>query len=613
MRQNGIILLPVDLSDACVPALRFACAMARCYDARVELVHVVNEAPAIWKLGWPQRFGESAPTVNEAERAFDEWLDEHGPLGIRFERRVVVGAPGFVIAREAKKLPADFLVLATHGNMGLQARFVGGIANQVLRVVRCPVASIKPPGFGETLLRMWEGIKLFGNREDAVQGVKRTSSFPPRKIIHPTDFSEASHHATQLAARMAKHAGAELNVLHVAPKEDLSASRIDRAEKMDEICLQVEAMGGICPKLKTVQGDAASEIIRESASQSADLIVMGSEGIGGLSVLSVGSTAAKVVRHASCPVITLRADTSLAKIDRKFRKVYESLSVATLRSFDEEKSLSLEDLVGESEPEHFLGFYTPKGFTHALEQYGMLKALRNRGFEDLNTTFDLSDPYEHTFRVHFGGQEDREHLLIEATLKPSVIALPKTDSGEEGGRHPVLVASWLCMQNPLGSFSPCQAPMPNQQFPGLGLGREMLELLLLIAERLGKSALVNHPMHLHNACYYHHNFRFLDPRVEGRLTAILRDTSDASLADASWALQLGCLMGPEPGVALRWKGREQVFPMSDELKAYFESPAYRRQVWATAAEEKYEIDWDQFRAKASGSPLPTSRARSNSW
>lgn len=606
MRPNGTILLPVDLSDASLPALAFATAMARSYNARLVLLHVVDQAPAIWRIGWPGiQKPDGSPTVEEAEAALGRWLASVGDVDVPHDRKVVAGGSGSEIVRVARELPADFVVLATHGNTGIQARFLGGTAYQVLRGVRCPVASVKPPGFGSAFLRMWDGIQLFGDNDEAAREVRRDAAFPPSIILHPTDFSEASRHATGVAARMAGHTGATLAVLHVVREGGQDHDDAHVEEQMDQVRLHVEAMGASSPRLVVRKGDPGAEILREHVKQAADVVVMGSEGIGGLSVLSVGSTAARIVRQAACPVVTLRADTSLRDIDRAFRKVYASLSVATLRAEDElgDGDQGLDDLLRSPESEYFLGFYTRAGFVHALEEYGILQALRDKGYRDLRPAFDLSDPFEHVFRVYDGEQQQRDHLLVEMALRPGTIELPVEAPGSEATRFPALVVLWLCMQDPRGEFSARKPPMPEQAYPGLGIGREMLEILVLIAERLGKKALVNRPMHLHNARYYHHKFRFLDPRMEGRLAAILRDTEGVSLADASWAMHLDCLLDATTGEPVRWEGKEQVFPMNEPLTAYFEGADYRREVWATALEERYEIDWKRFEERASAPPL----------
>ncbi len=58
-------------------------------------------------------------------------------------------------------------------------------------------------------------------------------------------------------------------------------------------------------KTLVIEGSPANEII--TASKDYDLIVMGSLGRTGLSHLLMGSVAEKVVRHASCPVLVVRA------------------------------------------------------------------------------------------------------------------------------------------------------------------------------------------------------------------------------------------------------------------------------------------------------------------
>ena len=55
MRTNGIILVPVDLSEASVAALEFGRSMAKAYDARLFILYVVDDVPAIWGLRWPDR------------------------------------------------------------------------------------------------------------------------------------------------------------------------------------------------------------------------------------------------------------------------------------------------------------------------------------------------------------------------------------------------------------------------------------------------------------------------------------------------------------------------------------------------------------------------------
>ncbi|MCU0689993.1 MAG: universal stress protein [Polyangiaceae bacterium] len=621
MRHNGVILVPVELSEASREALCYALQLARHYEARLVLLHVVEAVPAVWTAGTssaPSAAAESRPSL---EQRFEAWLEGEETEGVELEKRIEQGTPGATIARVARDLGADLVVLLTQGITGLQAWFLGGIAHRVLRSVRCPVVSIKPQAPRPGLMRLWEGLQRLGSGEpEPEEGATSGPRFPPTTILHPTDFSEASGPATNLAARLAGATSARLVVLHVVARSpaasedgpDGSDGTTDPATALDHVRWQAEAWGAGMVTTILCEGHAWSQILQKVGECGADLIVMGSEGIGGISVVSVGSTAAKVVRQARCPVVTLRADTSLQKIDEAFRKVNASLSVATLRMADDDDAGGdlFGQLFGERGAEHFLGFYTQKGFTHALEEYGILQMLRDKGFERLQVSFDLSDAFEHTFRVHFDDTQDRDHLLIEATLRPGTVELPPSDPPDGPRTFPVLVVRWLCLQNPRGGFSARRPPMPDQTYPGLGMGREVLELLVLIAERLGKAGLVNCPMQFHNARFYHPMFRFLDPAVEGRFAALLRDTSDVTLADASWAMHKGCVDDCKRGTPAKWEGHEQVFPIAAELRRHFDSTAYRRESWAVASFEQFAIDWDRYVQRlgmAPDDPVPPRR------
>jgi nucleotide-binding universal stress UspA family protein len=134
-----------------------------------------------------------------------------------------------------------------------------------------------------------------------------------RTILHPTDFSETAGHAFRLACALARDHGSRLIVLHVAvppmvlygeglmalpPPPDLNAIR----EKLR----QWEAPG-IRLEPAVVEGDPAAEIQRLAAETPCDLIVLGTHGRKGLLRLLMGSVAEQVVRHAACPVLTVRA------------------------------------------------------------------------------------------------------------------------------------------------------------------------------------------------------------------------------------------------------------------------------------------------------------------
>jgi nucleotide-binding universal stress UspA family protein len=137
---------------------------------------------------------------------------------------------------------------------------------------------------------------------------------PLRTILHPTDYSEHSAYAFQVACALARDHGARLIVLHVA--EPLSAFYLEGAvipspeEYQEEVRERLRKIQ--VPDAKVVverrleEGDPAAGIVRVAREAGCDLIVMGTHGRMGLSRLLMGSVAEQVVRKAPCPVLTVK-------------------------------------------------------------------------------------------------------------------------------------------------------------------------------------------------------------------------------------------------------------------------------------------------------------------
>jgi len=136
---------------------------------------------------------------------------------------------------------------------------------------------------------------------------------PVHTILHPTDFSEQSHHAFCLACSLARDYGARLILLHVvAPSvfaygegvfvTDSEGLSLEASEKLNHI----EPGPAVRAERRVVEGDPIDEILRVAAENHSDLIVMGTHGRTGLRRLLMGSVAEQVVRRAPCPVLTVK-------------------------------------------------------------------------------------------------------------------------------------------------------------------------------------------------------------------------------------------------------------------------------------------------------------------
>jgi universal stress protein A len=148
---------------------------------------------------------------------------------------------------------------------------------------------------------------------------REIAMLPMHTILHPTDFSETAEGAFPLACSLARDHGARLIVLHVYPPplghDEVIARRQPEAYekpfwsalrrvRTDDAKIDIEH--------RLVEGDAAAEILRVAQEADCDLIVMGTLGRTGLPRLLMGSVAEKIVRRASCPVLTVKVPSPVA-------------------------------------------------------------------------------------------------------------------------------------------------------------------------------------------------------------------------------------------------------------------------------------------------------------
>lgn len=136
-----------------------------------------------------------------------------------------------------------------------------------------------------------------------------------RRILFTTDFSQSARHAQQYAVALAESFGATLHALHVVSEEAFVPApdvqhrwletEIDRARKQLQVDLGNLQIGGQAVVQATQAGHPVHEIIKYAAEHEIDLIIIGTHGRTGLSHLLIGSIAEKVVRLATCPVLTV--------------------------------------------------------------------------------------------------------------------------------------------------------------------------------------------------------------------------------------------------------------------------------------------------------------------
>ena len=284
----------------------------------------------------------------------------------------------------------------------------------------------------------------------------------------------------------------------------------------------------------------------------------------------------------------------LVKLDWRFRRIFRRLKTAELRK-DVATELDPDGLfaavVDKFSTRYFLGFYSEAGVHTAFERYGIWAALEQQGLLDPVVRLDLSDPYLHCAMAYCDGEPTRANLVSE--LKARIVHRPAThrfvhelrDDGVD-----FLFIEWLLLQNPRRRFRPHRLPLPSQEHPGLGLRFEVFEMLVLMAERLGLAGIVNVPMHYHNARLYKVRATFIDPKVEGRFRALLRDLQDRSLFEQSWAVHEGCVIDRRTGDPFEWHGHEQLCALRRRVRRYFHAADFEAERDRAFAEHRFAVD-----------------------
>ncbi len=141
-----------------------------------------------------------------------------------------------------------------------------------------------------------------------------------KRILFPTDFSEGALNALSYAVDMAKSYGAKLYMLHViydiATASGLHVPHVSVDEMYKELDASarkeldkfgMDKRGDIKDvECTVIRGIPYEEILKFAQEKNIDLIIIGTHGRKGLDRVLFGSTAERVVRNSSCPVLTVR-------------------------------------------------------------------------------------------------------------------------------------------------------------------------------------------------------------------------------------------------------------------------------------------------------------------
>jgi len=276
------ILVPVDGSHYSLHAEELVADLAKNFNSKVTLLHVVpHEVKHLPKEysqfpknireemeGWVLQTGRQ--TIQEAKALFAQ-------EGMTVETILEEFAdPAETILQVAEEKKHDTLVLGNRGKSEIEDFSLGGVAEKVIQHANRPVLVVKK---------------------------KTTIS----KILAAVDGSKHAEKALKYAAQLALKYGSQITLINVA-QTMVPHIKTDAAKKMGEsIVSQAEAqVKGVKTDKRVELGHPAKTILDVAKKGNYDIIALGSRGLNPVKRFFLGSVSDKVARHAQCSVLIVR-------------------------------------------------------------------------------------------------------------------------------------------------------------------------------------------------------------------------------------------------------------------------------------------------------------------
>lgn len=145
------ILFPTDFSEGSSVALEYAIDLAKHYNAKLYLIHVIYDLVKV--AGWYVPHVSVDQMYKDLEKGAQKEIERFGLEEMRglkgIERSVIRGIPHEAIVKFAKENKVDLIVMGTHGRKGVGRILFGSTAAQVVRFAPCPVLTVRAPAYKE--------------------------------------------------------------------------------------------------------------------------------------------------------------------------------------------------------------------------------------------------------------------------------------------------------------------------------------------------------------------------------------------------------------------------------------------------------------------------------
>jgi len=271
------ILVATDFSQSSDRALEHALAVARTYNSKIVLAHVI---PVDFMM---------APELVDASREHMRRAAREGMERIRASNRffavphqefIEEGALWPSLEALIEKHDIDLIVVGTHGVGAAEKLLIGSGAEQIFRQARIPVMTIGPDVWREPLY----GIEL-------------------KNILFATAFGLGAERQAGYAFSLAEQNRSRITLLHVEHHVGEEQEIVQQLRELIPAATDLHCL----PLFRVERGDPVKQILRVAQETRADLIVLGAKTRKGLAGHVPHTKAYRVVCGASCPVLTIKS------------------------------------------------------------------------------------------------------------------------------------------------------------------------------------------------------------------------------------------------------------------------------------------------------------------
>jgi universal stress protein A len=275
------ILCPVDFSDVSARELDVAVEVARAFGARLVLHHNRGAvAPGLARQwDWDAEHHDEAYTDADAQRRMQGMLASL-PSEVHAEGVVSVGPLGPLVLTLAEELPADLVVLGSHG---WSTESHASVTDRLLAHAPCPVLAFDERAQAPARFRL--------GRSGAPPG-------EPPCIVVPTDLSESGDHAVEYGLGLAQALGARVRLLHVLGRSSEDAAFAAETRLSHAVPAELRERVAIDVR----EGDARAEILAHLAELRPTFAVLGEHARGLARRWLTRDTTRAVVHEATCPI-----------------------------------------------------------------------------------------------------------------------------------------------------------------------------------------------------------------------------------------------------------------------------------------------------------------------